>query len=167
MVIDPQRDIDRVEKALAELGVRCAMVLETHIHNDYVTGGYDLAQRSGCPYVVSAEDQVSFDRLGVRDGDELSVGSMRVRVVATPGHTATHVSYVITVGNGTPAVFTGGSCCTAAWDAPISSTLPAPTNSPSAVSFGAAPGRRASRRYRGVPDPRVRQFLFCWFGRRR
>jgi glyoxylase-like metal-dependent hydrolase (beta-lactamase superfamily II) len=79
VVIDPQRDIDRVEKALAELGVSCAMVLETHIHNDYVTGGYDLAQRSGCPYVVSAEDQVSFDRLAVRDGDELSVGSMIVR----------------------------------------------------------------------------------------
>ena len=85
------------------------MVLETHIHNDYVTGGYDLAQRSGCPYVVSAEDQVSFDRLAVRDGDELSVGTMTVRVVATPGHTDTHVSYVITVGNETPAVFTGGS----------------------------------------------------------
>jgi glyoxylase-like metal-dependent hydrolase (beta-lactamase superfamily II) len=109
VVIDPQRDIDRVEKALAELGVSCAMVLETHIHNDYVTGGYDLAQRSGCPYVVSAEDQVSFDRLAVRDGDELSVGTMTVRVVATPGHTDTHVSYAITVGNETPAVFTGGS----------------------------------------------------------
>ena len=92
VVIDPQRDIDRVEKALAELGVSCAMVLETHIHNDYVTGGYDLAQRSGCPYVVSAEDQVSFDRLAVRDGDELSAGTMTVRVVATPGHTDTHVS---------------------------------------------------------------------------
>jgi hydroxyacylglutathione hydrolase len=109
VVIDPQRDIDRVEKALAELGVSCAMVLETHIHNDYVTGGYDLAQRGGCPYVVSAEDEVSFDRLAVRDGDELSAGTMTVRVVATPGHTDTHVSYVISVGYETPAVFTGGS----------------------------------------------------------
>jgi hydroxyacylglutathione hydrolase len=109
VVVDPQRDVDRVEKALAELGVRCAMVLETHIHNDYVTGGYDLAQRTGCPYVVSAGDEVSFDRLAVRDGDELSVGSMTVRVIATPGHTDTHLAYVIAVGSETPAVFTGGS----------------------------------------------------------
>ena len=109
VVVDPQRDIDRVEKALADQGVRCAMVLETHIHNDYVTGGYELAQRSGCPYVVSAEDQVSFDRLAVRDGDELSVGTMTIRVVSTPGHTDTHLAYVVSVGAETPAVFTGGS----------------------------------------------------------
>jgi hydroxyacylglutathione hydrolase len=109
VVVDPQRDVDRIEKTLAGLGVRCAMVLETHIHNDYVTGGYDLAQRAGCPYVVSAGDDVSFDRVAVRDGDQLSVGSMRVRVLSTPGHTATHLSYVISVGDGVPAVFTGGS----------------------------------------------------------
>lgn len=109
VVVDPQRDIDRVEKALADLGVRCAMVVETHIHNDYVTGGYDLALRNGCPYVVSAEDTVAFDRLAVRDGDELTVGAMTVRVLATPGHTDTHLSYVISQGDDTPAVFTGGS----------------------------------------------------------
>lgn len=59
MVVDPQRDVDRVEKILADRGVRCAMVVETHIHNDYVTGGYDLAMRHGCPYVVNATDDVS------------------------------------------------------------------------------------------------------------
>ena len=46
VVVDPQRDVDRVEKVLADLGVRCAMVVETHMHNDYVTGGYDLAMRN-------------------------------------------------------------------------------------------------------------------------
>lgn len=109
VVVDPQRDIDRVEKALADLGVRCAMVVETHIHNDYVTGGYDLALRNGCPYVVNAADEVSFARLAVSDGDELTVGAMTVRVVATPGHTDTHLSYVISEGDETPVVFTGGS----------------------------------------------------------
>lgn len=109
VVVDPQRDIDRVEKALAQHGVTCVMVVETHIHNDYVTGGYDLAKRNGCPYVVSAEDEVSFERHAVRDGDELSVGKMTVRVMSTPGHTDTHLSYVITEADETPAVFTGGS----------------------------------------------------------
>ncbi|TXI56954.1 MBL fold metallo-hydrolase [Mycolicibacterium mageritense] len=109
VVVDPQRDVDRVEKALADLGVQCAMVVETHIHNDYVTGGYDLATRNGCPYVVNAADDVSFARLAVSDGDELTVGAMTIRVMATPGHTDTHLSYVISEGDGTPAVFTGGS----------------------------------------------------------
>ena len=109
VVVDPQRDVDRVEEVLADLGVRCAIVVETHMHNDYVTGGYDLSMRNGCPYVVSAADPVSFDRLAVRDGDELTVGAMTIRVLATPGHTDTHLSYVISEGGGTPAVFTGGS----------------------------------------------------------
>jgi hydroxyacylglutathione hydrolase len=109
VVVDPQRDIDRVEKMLADLGVRCAVVVETHIHNDYVTGGYDLSMRNGCPYVVNAADDVSFARLAVSDGDELAAGAMTIRVVATPGHTDTHLSYVISQGDQSPAVFTGGS----------------------------------------------------------
>ncbi len=109
VVVDPQRDVDRVEKMLADLGVQCAMVVETHIHNDYVTGGYDLAMRNGCPYVVNAADDVSFARLAVSDGDELTVGAMTIRVMATPGHTDTHLSYVISEDEQIPAVFTGGS----------------------------------------------------------
>ncbi len=44
VVVDPQRDLDRVEELVAELGVRVALVVETHIHNDYVTGGFELAR---------------------------------------------------------------------------------------------------------------------------
>lgn len=109
IVVDPQRDLDRVEKVLADLGLSCAMVVETHIHNDYVTGGFELARRSGCRYVVSAQDRVAFDRHPVGDGDELTVGAMTVRVLATPGHTDTHLSYVVSDGAGPAAVFTGGS----------------------------------------------------------
>ncbi|RDH79939.1 MBL fold metallo-hydrolase [Mycolicibacterium moriokaense] len=109
VVVDPQRDIDRVESVLADLGVRCEMVVETHIHNDYVTGGLALAQQTGARYLVAADDHVEFDRDAVADGDERTAGSMRVRVVSTPGHTDHHLSYVISVGAGPSAVFTGGS----------------------------------------------------------
>ncbi len=110
LVVDPQRDVDRVEQVLAEQGVVCALVVETHIHNDYVTGGFELATRRGCRYVVSADDDVTFERQAVRDGDELTVGAMTVKVMATPGHTDTHLSYVVSDGvEGVPAVFTGGS----------------------------------------------------------
>ncbi len=58
LVIDPQRDIDRVLRELDTHGLRLSHVLETHIHNDYVTGGFDLAHRTGATYVLNAEVRV-------------------------------------------------------------------------------------------------------------
>jgi hydroxyacylglutathione hydrolase len=117
LVVDPQRDIDRVLDLLEEHGVRLTHVLETHIHNDYVTGGLALAERTGAAYLVNGEDEVSFDRTPVRDGDVVEVGSrMRVTALATPGHTFTHLSYALADAgrdaDGAPepvAVFSGGS----------------------------------------------------------
>jgi hydroxyacylglutathione hydrolase len=111
-VVDPQRDIDRVLVLLEEQGLRLTHVFESHIHNDYVTGGFALAQRTGAAYLVNADDQVSFERTPVRDGEVLQIGPrMRVTAVATPGHTFTHLSYVLDdVGAGERmAVFSGGS----------------------------------------------------------
>lgn len=109
MVVDPQRDLDRVQTLLVELDLRLAAVAETHIHNDYVTGGHALAQRAGVDYLVCDEDPVAFERTPVADGDRRTVGTMSVEVVATPGHTVTHLSYIVSDGAGPPAVFTGGS----------------------------------------------------------
>ncbi len=111
VVVDPQRDLDRVEAILVERDLRCVAVLETHIHNDYVTGGYELARRTDADYVVNAEDPVSFERKPASDGDQLAFGSMRVTAIATPGHTVTHLSYLVEDGDGDDpaAVFTGGS----------------------------------------------------------
>jgi hydroxyacylglutathione hydrolase len=111
-VVDPQRDIDRVLALLDVHGLRLTHVLESHIHNDYVTGGLALARRAGAAYLVNAEDEVSFDRMPVRDGDVVAIGPrLRVTAVATPGHTFTHLSYVLTdaVTGERTAVFSGGS----------------------------------------------------------
>ena len=111
-VVDPQRDIDRVLALLDERSLRLTHVFESHIHNDYVTGGFALARRADAAYLVNADDAVSFERTPVRDGDILQVGPrMRVTAVATPGHTFTHLSYVLAdAGTGEPtAVFSGGS----------------------------------------------------------
>jgi glyoxylase-like metal-dependent hydrolase (beta-lactamase superfamily II)/rhodanese-related sulfurtransferase len=116
VVIDPQRDIDRVLTLAEEAGVRITHVLETHIHNDYVTGGLALAEATGAAYLVNAEDDVSFERTPIRDGDVVEVSpTMRVRAIATPGHTYTHLSYALEAipapGSDpeTVGVFTGGS----------------------------------------------------------
>ncbi|WP_462417000.1 MBL fold metallo-hydrolase [Kytococcus sp. Marseille-QA3725] len=110
LVVDPQRDIDRVLEVAQRAGVRITDVAETHIHNDYVTGGLALAEKLGATYYVNAEDEVSFERRGIRDGEEFTVGSMTVRAIHTPGHTFTHLSYAVTPADDSdPAVFTGGS----------------------------------------------------------
>jgi hydroxyacylglutathione hydrolase len=69
LVIDPQRDIDRVLGLAAEHGVRITHVFETHIHNDYLTGGLALARAAGAAYHVNATDAVTFDRVPVSDSD--------------------------------------------------------------------------------------------------
>jgi len=108
-VIDPQRDFDRVLDIAAAAGVRITHVAETHIHNDYVTGGLELARTTGATYVVAADDDVDYERRPVGDGDIVEVGGFSLRVVATPGHTAHHLSYAVLVDSGPVAVFTGGS----------------------------------------------------------
>ncbi|HLU97841.1 MAG TPA: MBL fold metallo-hydrolase [Thermobifida alba] len=109
-VVDPQRDIDRVLALAEERGVRVADVFETHIHNDYVTGGLALARATGAAYHVNSADPVEFEHDAVSDGDVIEVGArMRVRVVATPGHTFTHLAYVLEAPGRAPAVFSGGS----------------------------------------------------------
>ena len=109
-VVDPQRDIDRVVALASQHDVRITHVFETHIHNDYVTGGLALARQAGASYLVNADDDVAFDRTPVRDGDTVPVGDqMTVRAVHTPGHTFTHLSYVLEHGGEVVGVFTGGS----------------------------------------------------------
>lgn len=107
-VVDPQRDVDRVIEMADREGVRITHVFETHIHNDYVTGGYALAQATGAAYHVNADDEVSFERVAVRDGDLVEVSdTLQVRVIHTPGHTFTHLSYALEGEH--PYVFSGGS----------------------------------------------------------
>lgn len=109
LVVDPQRDFDRVLALASERGVQVTHVFETHIHNDYVTGGLALCRAVGAAYHVNAADQVAFDRTPASDGDVVQVGEMAVRVLATPGHTFTHLSYAVEHEGRVRAVFTGGS----------------------------------------------------------
>ena len=83
-VVDPQRDIDRILDLLTEHRVHLTHVFETHIHNDYVTGGLALARATGAAYLVNAADEVAFDRTPVTDGQIVHVGEgMRILALAT------------------------------------------------------------------------------------
>jgi glyoxylase-like metal-dependent hydrolase (beta-lactamase superfamily II)/rhodanese-related sulfurtransferase len=110
VVIDPPRDIDRVIAAAARRGVRIAFVAETHVHNDYVTGGPELARVTGARYLVPAGAHVSYARTPVADGDTVTVDEgLVLRAIATPGHTPHHTSYALDQDGRGVAAFTGGS----------------------------------------------------------
>ena len=131
LVIDPQRDTDRVAVLAAEHGVRITHIAETHIHNDYLTGGPALAAATGAAYLVNAADPVAFDRTPVSDGDTVEVGdALRLRVLATPGHTFTHLSYVLESGDQVTGVFTGGSLLYGPPGGPTCSGRGTPARSP-------------------------------------
>src|SRR5699024_388134 len=105
-----QRDVDRFLGAAGRLGVGVALVVETHVHNDYVSGGLELARLTGAEYGVAAADAAPFEHRPLRDGETIELSSsMRVRVVSTPGHTYHHLSYVLEGEQGPVGVFTGGS----------------------------------------------------------
>jgi glyoxylase-like metal-dependent hydrolase (beta-lactamase superfamily II)/rhodanese-related sulfurtransferase len=108
LVIDPQRDIDRVEAAARDAGVRITHVAETHLHNDYLTGGFALARAHGASYLVNAAEPVEFEHQPITDGQTFRVGSLTVKAIATPGHTHTHLSFIVDDG-ARQAVFSGGS----------------------------------------------------------
>ncbi len=109
IVIDPPRDLDRVQAVLDEVGARAVLVVETHRHADYLTGGLTLARQSRARYAVAADPELVFDHVPVHDGDVLEAAGFELRALHTPGHTPHHISYALSQHGQEIAVFTGGS----------------------------------------------------------
>lgn len=110
VVVDPQRDIDRFLEIVEDHGVSITHVLETHMHNDYISGGKALAARTGADLVLPAASSAGFAFMPafhreVFDGP----GGCTIEPIHTPGHTPAHTSYYVHGDSGDPAVFTGGS----------------------------------------------------------
>lgn len=110
VAVDPPRDIDRALHWLAHAQVRLQAVVETHVHEDHVSGGLDLATRTGARYLIPAGPTLGFDAERVIDGELLDFGAIRLDVVATPGHAAEHVTYRVLDDIGVPtAILSGGA----------------------------------------------------------
>lgn len=110
-VIDPLRDVDVYLAAAQARGVRITLVLDTHVHNDFVAGSRELAARAGARLAAPAGAGLEFPHLPLTEGRSIEAEGLRLRPLATPGHTPEHTSYLAFDGSAdTPlAVFTGGS----------------------------------------------------------
>src|SRR6266851_1815234 len=111
-LIDPLRDVDQYQDVARREGARITHVFETHIHNDFLTGSRELAALTGARIVASVDAGLEFDHQPVREGDVLAVGDVSITVLATPGHTPEHVSYLARDTSrpaDPPVLFSGGS----------------------------------------------------------
>jgi hydroxyacylglutathione hydrolase len=96
VVVDPQRDVELYLKAAADHGVTIRHVFETHLHADFVSGHRELAARTGAKIYMGAEAGATLPHVAVRDGFELRVGKISIRVLETPGHTPESICLVVT-----------------------------------------------------------------------
>lgn len=109
VVIDPRRDVDAYVRLASGHGVRIDHVLETHRHEDFVTGSVELARRTGAQ-VWHADGESAAYAYGesVRDGQEWPLAGRTLQAVATPGHTPGHTAYVLREVGGVPIMLFSG-----------------------------------------------------------
>lgn len=108
LVVDPVRDPSPYVHAADEHGLRIAVVAETHLHADFVTGAPELAGL-GARVLAPAGGSIERDHHGIEDDEEIDLGGVTLRAIATPGHTPEHLSYLLLDDSRPLVLFSGGA----------------------------------------------------------
>src|SRR5205823_1561208 len=106
-VIDPKRDVEDYLETAEREKLKIVAILETHPHADFVSGHVELAQRSGAKIYVSHLAPAKYERVGVRDGDKIRVGSLEIVALETPGHSSDSVSFLVCEAGKPTSLFSG------------------------------------------------------------
>jgi len=96
VVVDPQRDVDQYIDEAAAHNLKIKYVIETHLHADFVSGHRELAARTGAEIVFGQKAGATILHRAVKDGDELTVGKVKLRLMETPGHTPEGICVLVT-----------------------------------------------------------------------
>lgn len=94
-IIDPLREVGPYIEKAQRNKAKIKYVLETHFHADFVSGHLDLAKKTGAAIVYGPTAQPAFDFYAARDGEELKVGKISIKVLHTPGHTMESTCYLL------------------------------------------------------------------------
>ena len=113
LILDPQRDVRRYLEAARARGLRIAYAIDTHGHNDYLSGISEVeASVPDVSVLAPATGEYGYDHRPVRDGEVVEMGDVAFEVLHTPGHTPEHVSLLIhdrSVGEEPAALLSGGA----------------------------------------------------------
>jgi hydroxyacylglutathione hydrolase len=95
VVVDPQRDIDGYVADAAKIGCRIGHVVLTHFHADFVAGHLGLRDREGARIHLGSRAQAEYDFTPMADGDTIDLGTTRLQVLETPGHSPESISILV------------------------------------------------------------------------
>ncbi len=95
-IIDPQRDVQQYIDEAEANGQEIKYIIETHSHADFVSGHVELAAMTGAEIVYGQRANTQFPTHKVVDGDELTVGAIRLKFLETPGHTPEGITIAAT-----------------------------------------------------------------------
>lgn len=109
LLIDPDRSVKRYLETAAARGWRITHVFETHLHADFVTGSLEIAAALGAKLFAPAGSEARFPHYRVAGGDIVKISGAAVEVIASPGHTPEHASYLLRGVGPAPTLFSGGS----------------------------------------------------------
>ncbi|MBY0291063.1 MAG: MBL fold metallo-hydrolase [Mycobacteriaceae bacterium] len=109
LVVDVSRDLRGVHEAAAKRGLTIAFAADTHLHADFLSAAHQLGATGDAKVLASAAGHREFTHTGLRDGDEVDLGGLRLRALFTPGHTHEHLAFLLLDGEREVGVFTGGS----------------------------------------------------------
>ncbi len=95
LVLDPRRDVDIYFDYARSKGLRLQHAIDTHGHNDYLSGLQEVAHRQPVEILGYADGDLGYDHRPVKDGEVIEMGDVRFEIVHTPGHTPEHVSLLV------------------------------------------------------------------------
>jgi hydroxyacylglutathione hydrolase len=108
LVLDPRRDPTPYLELAERLNLRIAFAVETHLHADFISGSRELAA-FGAAVLAPLASHLATAYRGLEDGEEVDLGGLTLRALATPGHTPEHVAYLLLDGAKPLALFSGGA----------------------------------------------------------
>jgi hydroxyacylglutathione hydrolase len=108
LVLDPRRDPTPYLELAERLNLRIAFAVETHLHADFISGSRELAA-FGAAVLAPLASHLATAYRGLEDGEEVDLGGLTLRALATPGHTPEHLAYLLLDGSKPLALFSGGA----------------------------------------------------------
>jgi glyoxylase-like metal-dependent hydrolase (beta-lactamase superfamily II)/rhodanese-related sulfurtransferase len=108
LVVDPERDPGPYLQVARKRNLKPRFTIETHLHADFISGSREL-MAEGATLLAPSGSDLSFDHQRIEDGDEIELGGLTLRAIATPGHTPEHLAYLLLDGADPLALFSGGT----------------------------------------------------------